>query len=99
MLLSLVSVLGASKISFRAEALKALGTVIAVDPSIMHGNAQIEAAVKQRFRDGATSVREAAIDLVGRYVTSRPNVAQAYYQSFVERLHDKGLSVRKKAGE
>lgn len=30
------------------QALKALGTVIAVDPSIMHGNAQIEACEKDR---------------------------------------------------
>ena len=44
----------------------------------------------------ATSVREAAVDLIGRFILTRPEVANQYYKMLTERILDTGVSVRKR---
>lgn len=41
----------------------------------MLGDKYVQTAVEGRFCDSAISVREAALELVGRYIASHPNVA------------------------
>ncbi|GKF93620.1 sister chromatid cohesion protein SCC2 isoform X1, partial [Tanacetum coccineum] len=53
--------------------------------------------VEGRFCDSAISVREAALELVGRYIASHSNVAPRYYGKVAERVKDTGVSVRKRA--
>ena len=45
-----------------------------VDPSVL-GDERVQRAVEGRFLDSAISVREAAMELVGRHIVNRPDFA------------------------
>lgn len=79
----------------RSKALKALATIIDED-CIVLSTASVKQAVEERFTDMASSVREAAVELVGKYVLLRPDLTKQYYRNFIQRLRDKGASVRKR---
>eukprot|EP00039_Didymoeca_costata_P006675 m.92303 g.92303 ORF g.92303 m.92303 type:complete len:1452 (-) comp13345_c0_seq1:5725-10080(-) len=79
----------------RSKALKTLATVIDVDSNML-SNQMVKKAVEERFKDKQISVREAAIDLVGRFVLSNPSLTHQYYDIFMSRILDSGLSVRKR---
>lgn len=51
-----------------------LGGLVAADPAQL-ADREVAAAVEGRFLDTAISVREAAMELVGHYVTTDPNLA------------------------
>lgn len=53
-------------------------------------------AVRTAVQDRAVSVREAAVDLIGKYMLSNAAVAEQYYDLISERIRDRGLSVRKR---
>ena len=54
-------------------------------------------AVARRFSDESISVREAAVSLVGSFVSKVPLVAETFHYAILSRLNDKGVSVRKRA--
>jgi hypothetical protein len=56
--------------------------------------AQVKAAVVQRFYDASISVRQAAVDLVGRFALLTPDLFERYFDALAERLVDRGVSVR-----
>jgi cohesin loading factor subunit SCC2 len=47
---------------------------------------KVQASVKSRLYDQAISVREATVDLVGRYILYRPEFASHYFEYLAERL-------------
>lgn len=79
----------------RSKALKAVSSIVEVDPSVLR-DSRVQRAVKERFLDAAISVREAAIDLVGKHIVLLPDVAVKYYDRITDRIMDTGVSVRKK---
>ncbi|CAI5474211.1 unnamed protein product [Closterium sp. Yama58-4] len=79
----------------RAKAMKALSMVVEVDPSILALD-KVRKAVEDRFLDVSVSVREAAIDLVGKHIIGYPEVALKYYNTVTDRIRDTGVSVRKR---
>ncbi|XP_020223012.1 sister chromatid cohesion protein SCC2 [Cajanus cajan] len=80
----------------RAKALKAISIIVEADPEVL-GDKRIQSAVEGRFCDSAISVREAALELVGRHIASHPDVGFKYFEKIAERIKDTGLSVRKRA--
>uniref|UniRef100_A0A8C4R600 Nipped-B-like protein n=1 Tax=Eptatretus burgeri TaxID=7764 RepID=A0A8C4R600_EPTBU len=56
----------------------------------------MQRGVHGRLLDNATSVREAAVDLLGRSVLSRPILTAQYLDMLLERILDTGISVRKR---
>eukprot|EP00941_MAST-03F_sp_MAST-3F-sp1_P000161 g161.t1 len=95
LLLSILTVLSSRKIKFRAEALKVLNGILDADPTVMTDSI-FQNAVKARLRDSAISVREAAVEIIGSYISNKPEYISIYYKSFLERLTDTGISVRRK---
>lgn len=79
----------------RAKALRAVGAIVEVDPSVL-GDERVQRAVEGRFLDSAISVREAAMELVGRHIVNRPDFALKYFEKIAERIMDTGVSVRKR---
>ncbi|KAH7414591.1 hypothetical protein KP509_14G000800 [Ceratopteris richardii] len=79
----------------RAKALRAVSEIVEVDPGVL-GDERVQRAVEGRFLDSAISVREAAMELVGRHITSHPDVAVKYFEKIAERIMDTGVSVRKR---
>jgi cohesin loading factor subunit SCC2 len=80
--------------NLRKPAVKSLNQIISSDPRLMFHKA-VKKSVAKCFVDDAVSVREAAVTLVGNYVLNSPRVASAYHESLLDRLTDKGVSVRK----
>uniref|UniRef100_A0AAQ4PLU0 Nipped-B protein n=1 Tax=Gasterosteus aculeatus aculeatus TaxID=481459 RepID=A0AAQ4PLU0_GASAC len=91
----ILRVLGESAIAVRTKAMKCLSEVVAVDPSIL-ARLDMQRGVHCRLMDNSTSVREAAVELLGRFVLSRPQLIEQYYDMLIERILDTGISVRKR---
>ncbi|KAH9298518.1 hypothetical protein KI387_030200, partial [Taxus chinensis] len=91
----LLASLQESSPTLRAKALRAVSTIVEADPGVL-GDTHVRCAVEGRFLDSAISVREAAMELVGRHIVSRPDVAMKYFSKVAERIMDKGVSVRKR---
>lgn len=80
----------------RAKALRAVSIIVEADPEVL-GDERVQLAVEGRFCDSAISVREAALELVGRHIASHPDVGVKYFEKVAERIKDTGVSVRKRA--
>lgn len=61
--------------SFRARVMRALAGIVDVDPLLM-AEAGVRAAVQRCFLDERISVRQAAVDLVGKYVMVQPTLVR-----------------------
>lgn len=46
----------------------------------------MQRGVHGRLMDTSTSVREAAVELLGRFVLSRPQLIEQYYDMLIERI-------------
>ena len=51
-----------------------------------HTQPDMQRAVQYRFMDQSTLVREAAVELLGRSVLSRPELTAQYYNMLSERI-------------
>ena len=51
----------------------------------------MQRGVHGRLMDNSTSVREAAVELLGRFVLSRPQLTEQYYDMLIERILVIGL--------
>ncbi|CAL1392291.1 unnamed protein product [Linum trigynum] len=80
----------------RAKALRAVSIIVETDPEVLRDKS-VQLAVEGRFCDSAISVREAALELVGRHIASHPDVGLQYFEKVAERIKDTGVSVRKRA--
>ncbi|KAK9272285.1 hypothetical protein L1049_002656 [Liquidambar formosana] len=80
----------------RAKALRAVSIIVEADPEVLCEK-RVQLAVEGRFCDSAISVREAALELVGRHIASHPEVGLQYFEKVAERIKDTGVSVRKRA--
>ncbi|KAG2715540.1 hypothetical protein I3760_03G083100 [Carya illinoinensis] len=80
----------------RAKALRAVSIIVEADPEVLCDK-RVQLAVEGRFCDSAISVREAALELVGRHIASHPDVGLQYFEKVAERIKDTGVSVRKRA--
>ncbi|KAH8865496.1 Nipped-B-like protein B [Schistosoma japonicum] len=101
---------GESSVPMRSKALHCLSSVIDDDPKLMYIYRDctyksvissspifdISNIVRLCLLDNSTAVREAAVDLVSRFLTLRPQFLTEYYSVIVERILDKGVNVRKR---
>ena len=46
----------------------------------------MQKGVHGRFMDQSTSVREAAVELVGRFILNKPELTHQYYEMIMERI-------------
>ncbi|KAF5376813.1 hypothetical protein D9757_008902 [Collybiopsis confluens] len=87
--------LDAPIIFMRTKALKALGQVITSDPNIL-AMPNVRKGIENHLLDSSPAVRDAAVELIGKYMIDSPDVAADYYPKISERIADTGLSVRKR---
>ncbi|KAK8844801.1 hypothetical protein IAR55_006651 [Kwoniella newhampshirensis] len=92
---AILGVLDNSAVGLRSKALRAVGTVVMVDPEVL-GLHQIRQALEDRLSDGSPAVRDAAVELVGKYLVQKPKLAAEYYPHIAQRVLDPGLGVRKR---
>lgn len=91
----ILKVLMETSVLIRTKAMKCLTSIVEVDPSVL-GLKEMQLGVSHSFLDHSTSVREAAVDLVGKFILSRPELIPKYYDMLSARILDTGVSVRKR---
>ncbi|KAF0720786.1 Aste57867_65 [Aphanomyces stellatus] len=94
MLMAIMAFLTRGQPTFRARVLKAVALIVDSDPLLMADD-HLHKAITLCFSDEATSVRQAAVDLVGKHIGLEPSLFPRYYAMLADRLRDKGISVRK----
>ncbi|KAJ3769502.1 protein rad9 [Lentinula raphanica] len=95
MLNVILQALDASVIFMRTKALRALGQIITVDPSVLTMST-VRRGIEGHLLDSSPAVRDAAVELIGKYMIDSPDVAASYYTKIADRIADTGLSVRKR---
>ena len=91
----ILNVLTESSIQVRSKALKCMALVVQEDPSVLSRD-DMQRGVNYSFLDAATMVREAAVDLVGKFILHRAELIDKYYEMLLLRILDTGVSVRKR---
>ncbi|ENN74150.1 hypothetical protein YQE_09123, partial [Dendroctonus ponderosae] len=92
---AILMVLKETSIAIRTKAMKCLTMIVEADPSVL-GRHDMQMGVNQSILDQSTSVREAAVDLIGKFVLRRPELIHKYYEILSPRILDTGVSVRKR---
>ncbi|KAL6300065.1 hypothetical protein BKA93DRAFT_803226 [Sparassis latifolia] len=87
--------LDAPPVFMRTKALKALGQIVTSDPSILSAP-NVRRAIEGHLLDSSPAVRDAAVELIGKYMIDSPKFAADYYQKIADRMADTGLGVRKR---
>ncbi|KAJ4497024.1 hypothetical protein C8R41DRAFT_824439 [Lentinula lateritia] len=95
MLNVIIQALDAPIIFMRTKALRALGQIITSDPGIL-ATSSVRRGIEGHLLDSSPAVRDAAVELIGRYMIDSPDVAADYYPKIADRIADTGLSVRKR---
>ncbi|WWC90225.1 uncharacterized protein L201_005158 [Kwoniella dendrophila CBS 6074] len=83
-LLALLGVMDNPAVGLRSKALRGIGSP------------QIRQALENRLSDPSPAVRDAAVELVGKYIVQKPKLAAEYYPHIAQRAMDTGLGVRKR---
>lgn len=65
--------------------MKCLANIVEVDPLVLKRK-DMQMGVNQKFLDTAISVREAAVDLVGKFVLSNEELIDQYYEMLSTRI-------------
>ncbi|KAH9917952.1 uncharacterized protein B0H18DRAFT_1086944 [Fomitopsis serialis] len=87
--------LDAPPVFMRTKALKALGQIVTSDPRIL-SFPNVRRAIESHLLDSSSAVRDAAVELIGKYMIESPEFAADYFQRIVDRIADTGLGVRKR---
>ncbi|KIL61369.1 hypothetical protein M378DRAFT_26115 [Amanita muscaria Koide BX008] len=87
--------LDAAPIFMRTKALRALGQIVMSDATIL-STPNVRRAIESHLIDSSPAVRDAAVELIGKYMVDSPEVAGDYYSKIAERIADTGLGVRKR---
>ncbi|GLC46380.1 hypothetical protein PLESTF_001845900 [Pleodorina starrii] len=80
----------------RAKAIKLLSGAIEVDVRLLN-LPDVQAGIKGALSDDLTSVREAAVEVMGKYISRNADVAAQLYDVLVRAADDTGVNVRKRA--
>ncbi|KII90510.1 hypothetical protein PLICRDRAFT_697054 [Plicaturopsis crispa FD-325 SS-3] len=91
----ILAALDAPPVFMRTKALRALGQIVTSDPGILAAP-NVRRAIEGHLLDSSPAVRDAAVELIGKYMIDSPEVAGDYYQKIAERIADTGLGVRKR---
>ncbi|KAF9806781.1 hypothetical protein IEO21_08541 [Rhodonia placenta] len=87
--------LDAPPVFMRTKALKALGQIVTSDPSIL-STPNVRRAIESHLLDSSSAVRDAAVELIGKYMIDSPEFAADYFSKITDRIADTGLGVRKR---
>ncbi|KAK7208601.1 sister chromatid cohesion C-terminus-domain-containing protein [Myxozyma melibiosi] len=87
--------LNSERITSRTKGLRVLSILVAVDPTILMIPIVLS-NVSSRLRDQSAQVRDAAVDTIGKFILTKPEVTQKYYLLLCERANDTGTAVRKR---
>jgi cohesin loading factor subunit SCC2 len=77
--------LEAPVIFMRTKALKALSQIVGSDQSVLNAP-NVRSAIDSRLLDNSPAVRDAAVELIGKYVLEYSDVAESYWEKIADRI-------------
>ncbi|ORY23265.1 hypothetical protein BCR39DRAFT_549569 [Naematelia encephala] len=92
---ALIAAMNTTQVHLRSKALRGLTGVVTVDSTVL-GLPSVRQVIEDRLSDGSPQVRDAAVELVGKYIARQPELIADYYPHIVLRVNDTGLGVRKR---
>lgn len=98
----IASLSGTSNTMIRSRAMKSLSTILNNAPQhyaiSLLSRSDLQKATKAALLDASSSVREATIDLIGKFIlkSDSEELIDSYYEIITERILDAGVSVRKR---
>ncbi|KAI9002140.1 hypothetical protein DFJ74DRAFT_714282 [Hyaloraphidium curvatum] len=97
-LMKILQALDQTSNQLRGKALRALGDIVTVDPSVL-SLAYVISAVEERILDPGPTVRDASIELVHKYAFKSKDLGliRQYFNVVAERAVDMSTMVRKRA--
>ncbi len=94
-LADILQVLCEQSTQIRTKALKCMTMIVTEDPDVLL-RPNMQTALQYSLNDASTMVREAAVDLVGRFILHKEDLVSQYYKLITSRILDTGVSVRKR---
>ncbi|RKO93743.1 sister chromatid cohesion C-terminus-domain-containing protein, partial [Blyttiomyces helicus] len=92
----IATALDSDVVTIRTKALRALQQVVLADPAILTVRS-VRRVIGARMMDSSASVRDAALELVGRYLgMGDRDLVKEYYGVVADRIMDVGTTVRKR---
>ncbi len=91
----ILKVLTEQSTHIRTKALKCMTMIVTEDPEVLYRK-DMQQGVNYSFTDSSTMVREAAVDLVGKFIIHDEDLIDKYYKTITDRILDTGVSVRKR---
>ncbi|CAO3591554.1 unnamed protein product [Absidia cylindrospora] len=91
----LLACLDKNVVAFRIKAIRAIGQITASAPEIWE-EAHIHQAVVQRIYDVSPSVRDAAVELIAKYLSTQQEISTKLYGILSSRIMDTAPNVRKR---
>ena len=73
-------------VALRSKALRGLSAIVQVDPDVL-ALSNVRQAFEARLSDPSPAVRDSAVDLIGKYMVQKPNLAEEYYPHIALRVH------------
>ncbi|KAI8390911.1 sister chromatid cohesion C-terminus-domain-containing protein, partial [Radiomyces spectabilis] len=95
LLSQIVACLDKEIVTFRVKALRALSRLAAESPRLLN-ETRLQTAVIHRIRDSSPSVRDAAIEVIAKYLGGQDNISLKLYKIVSARIMDTAVNVRKR---
>ncbi|KDO23564.1 hypothetical protein SPRG_10759 [Saprolegnia parasitica CBS 223.65] len=92
--LHILGFLSRGQSTLRTRVLRSIVGIIDADPTLMTSEA-LQKAITSCLMDESNAVRQASVELVGKYVEDQPSLFPRYAEMLHDRVRDKGISVRK----
>lgn len=91
----IVNTLDSTKVKSKTKAIRTLSSLIDIDPTLLV-SPKIQESVSKRLLDSSPLVRDAVIDLISRFMLSKPEVIDQFHKPICDRLNDESIQVRKR---
>ncbi|KAJ9423764.1 cohesin loading factor subunit SCC2 [Fusarium oxysporum] len=93
----LLGSMASDQATVRSRSLKSVNQVLETDPSILDADNTVIDLILECAGDSSIQVRDSALGLLGNCMTMRPRLETSLTPMIVNRFHDNGLGVRKRA--
>ncbi|PHH65844.1 hypothetical protein CDD81_1213 [Ophiocordyceps australis] len=93
----LLGSMASDQATVRSKSLKSINQVLETDPSILDGESSVIQLILDCAEDSSTQVRDSALGLLGSCIGMRPALEPSLTPRIIERFHDAGVGVRKRA--
>lgn len=93
----LLNSMASDQATVRSKSLKSVNQLLETDPSILDREPHVKRLLLECANDPSVLVRDSALGLIGRCILLRPALEKELYHSILQRVHDSGVGVRKRA--